>query len=434
MDIPLVSYISCIMSRLAYFDNDLFLEKYSEIFGNTSIQNQLPILKKTNISTIFKPIVKDLLKINNEVNKINYANKKYTISSKDVKYICISNSNYSSVYIVADKRTNCIFVSFRGTSSVKSALSYTKLTSISAYNTCSKNENGYLLGVFKIVTEIFYTIEESIHFLSTSFLKIKNPKIITTGHSLGGGCATIFSYLWVSYKKTDMKIVCNTFGSPRVMNAGTMEKYTKLIQDKKIMFRRFITNGDPFTKLPPNNIKTLKNNKTFYHPDDYDANIDYTSISCINQDKIKKVICDIKNKTKKRKIHLKYHALYLGVSYKHAAQGLTNLKKEIIRNTNGDTIGRIIVGGDNSPFKVSFFNFESVKHKDFGFIKRNTRKIAKLFITDYKHPDIYMNKTNFKNIIDNGLIMNDDELNPLNTGIYVPINNKVSVKPPLICV
>jgi hypothetical protein len=45
-----------------------------------------------------------------------------------------------------------------------------------------------------------------------------------------------------------------------------------------------------------------------------------------------------------------------------------------------------------------------------------------------------MNKTNFNNIIDNGVIMSNDQLNPLTTDIYVPINNKVAVKQPLICV
>ena len=112
-----------------------------------------------------------------------------------MKFIQISTSNYSSVYVIADKVQNTIFIGFRGTSSLKSGLSYTKLSSIMPYNVCSVNNDGYVLGVFKIITEIFYTINESIDFLSTNFLKNKNYKIVTTGHSLGGGCSpNIFVY------------------------------------------------------------------------------------------------------------------------------------------------------------------------------------------------------------------------------------------------
>ena len=209
MDIPLISSISSIMSRLSYFDNTHFLNKYLQIFNIDEVNHQILNFKHLDISNIFDLKIKNMISINKKVNKINYNDISTNLSSKDVQYISISTSNYSSVYIVANKLMNTIFVCFRGTYSVKSGLSYLKLSSISPKNICDDSYDGYLLGVFKIISEIFYTIEESINYLSRHFLNTNNIKIVTTGHSLGGGAASIFSYLWVKHQKKT-KIACIT--------------------------------------------------------------------------------------------------------------------------------------------------------------------------------------------------------------------------------
>ena len=166
-EIPLITYLSCIMSRLAYFNNDQFLNKYVEIFNISELSGQFKKLKNLNFSKtdIFGLKTDNLLEISKQINKINYTHKTDSnLSSSDIKYIIISTSNYSSVYLVADKRTNIIFIAFRGTSSIKSMLSYAKLTSFLQFITCNKktSKNGYMLGIFKIVGEIFYTISEGI--------------------------------------------------------------------------------------------------------------------------------------------------------------------------------------------------------------------------------------------------------------------------------
>ena len=430
MDIPLISSISSIMSRLSYFDNTQFLNKYLQIFNISELNNQIINIKDENIVNIFDLKIQNITKINKKINEINYNNKVTKLSSEDVQYISISTSNFSSVYIVANKLMNTIFVCFRGTYSVKSGLSYLKLSSITPKKICDGSDDGYLLGVFKIISEIFYTIEESINYLSTHFLKTSKIKIVTTGHSLGGGAASLFSYLWVKHKP-DLKIACITFGSPRVMNGPLIEKFNELIHNKVIMFNRYITNGDPFAKLP---ITSKKFVNSYYFPDDYDESLNFVAITCSDNKKTRKVLCNLKNKTKKRKINIKYHGMYLGISYKGAANKVTDLNKEIKRDLNHDTICRIIIGGNNDQCKAVFFNLNDAKIKHQKFITSKINKIKKTFFQiDYKHQDIYINTEMFEKLIENSHELDNDNLNPLSNEKLVKIQHKNS-KPSLICI
>jgi hypothetical protein len=411
------------MSRLCYFDDTQFLNKCLQIFNIPELNKQIINFKDENITDIFELKLKNMVQINKKINIINYNNKPndLDLSSENIQYISISTSNYSSVYIVANKLMNTIFVCFRGTYSVKSGLSYLKLSSISPKNICDDSNDGYLLGVFKIISEFFYTIEESINYLSTHFLKTSKIKIITTGHSLGGGAASIFSYLWVKHKP-DLKIACITFGSPRVMNGTLIEKFNELILNKVILFKRYITNGDPFAKLP---ITSKKFENSYYFPDDYDESLNFVAITCNNIKKTRKISCNLKNKTKKRKINIKYHGMYLGISYKGAANNVIDLNKEIKRDSNNDTICRIIIGGNNQKFKVVFFNLNEAKTKEHGFISSKIEKIKKTFFqVDYKHQDIYINKKMFEKLIKSSTDLDNENLNPLISDKIVKIQHK----------
>ena len=421
MDIPLISLLSCVMSRLIYFDDTQFLNKYLQIFNINELNKQIINLKNQDISNIFDLKIKNMIQINKQINEINYNNKPNILSSEYIQYISISTSNYSGIYIVANKLMNTIFVCFRGTYSVKSGLSYLKFSSFAPKNICYGSTDGYLLGVFKVISEIFYTIKESIDYLSTHFLKTSKIKIVTTGHSLGGGAASIFSYLWVKYNP-ELKIACITFGSPRVMNGPLIQKYNKLIHNKIIMFKRYITNGDPFAKLP---ITSKKFENSYYFPDDYDTSLNFVAITCKNIQKSRKVSCNLKNKTKKRKINIKYHGMYLGITYKSAANNVTNLKKEIKRDANNDTICRIIIGGNNEKFRVVFYNLNEAKNKKQEFISSKIDKIKKTFFqVDYKHQDIYINKQMFEKLIKNSTELDNENLNPLISNKIVKIQHK----------
>jgi hypothetical protein len=430
MDIPLISYISSILSRLSYMNNINFLHYYDEIFKIHELRSQLHKIKEVDDKNIFEPIVNNIDTINKQINAIT---KKHLVHKSDdssnVKYVCISTSNYSSVYIIADKLTNTIFISFRGTYSIKSALAYLKFTSFVPYQICKKSPDGVLLGIFKIIGEIFYTIKESIQFLSSSFLKNKNYKLVSTGHSLGGGCSQIFSYFLVK-QNPKIKITCVTFGGPRVFNKHLIEKFNNYIERNNIMFRRYVTNGDPIALLP---ITTNSGDDSYYHPDDKNDKFSYVAITCKNLKKTQKVICNIRSKTKKNKPSMKFHGMYLGVSYAGAGEDMTNLKKEIIRY-RGNTVCRIIFGGNNENSRAVFFLLDDIKtkSKSHSIVDEVIKKIKKKITTDYKHQDIYMNTTIFNKLLKKSFVLDEDNMNPTLFTELVEIEQD-NKKPELYC-
>ena len=226
MSIPLISYISCIYSRLSYLNPREFNASYSEIFSNKLILEQIKQIPTVSLTNLFHIDTKQIENCNEMVNKIIYLKKKEYVKNDNFMFFSISTSNYAGVFITADKTMNTITVSFRGTYSVKSALSYSKLSSLTPTVICNK-KGGVLIGIYKIIHEIFNTILECINFLKSENLK-KTPTVITTGHSLGGACATIFSYLY--YLNTKKPIICITFGSPRVLNYELIQKYNSFIK------------------------------------------------------------------------------------------------------------------------------------------------------------------------------------------------------------
>jgi predicted lipase len=422
MDIPLISHICSVLSRLSYMNNTNFLHHYIEIFKIPEFKSQLHKIKSVSNENIFEPIINNISVVNERINTITKIRYKHNndFDSSNIKYVSISTSNYSSVYIIADKLTNCIFIAFRGTYSIKSALSYLKLTSIKPYKTSKHSNNGILLGVFKIVGEIFYTICESINFLSKEFLKTRDYKLVTTGHSLGGGCAQIFSYLLIK-NKPKLKITCVTFGGPRTMNKSLIKKYNNYIENNVIMFRRYITNGDPIPFLP---FTTNSGNNSYYHPEEDNEKISFISFSCKNVLKTHKVSCNLHNKTKRIKPSPKYHSIYLGVYYKGAGEDLFKTTKEIERH-NGDTVCKINIGGNNEPYKAVFFLLDDLKMKTHvhNFFNKTIKKLKKIFTTDYKHQDIYMNTKVFNDLLKNSIILNEDNLNPITSDKFEKIEH-----------
>ena len=94
MDTPLISYISCILSRLSYMNNINFLHYYDEIFKIPKLKDQLHKIKEVRDEDIFEPIVNNIETINKKINIITKKHlvHKYDIST-NVKYISISTSN-----------------------------------------------------------------------------------------------------------------------------------------------------------------------------------------------------------------------------------------------------------------------------------------------------------------------------------------------------
>jgi hypothetical protein len=177
------------------------------------------------------------------------------------------------------------------------------------------------------------------------------------------------------------------------------------------MFKRYVTNGDPITLLP---LTTKRGNVSYYHPDEENEKMDYTAIVCRNVKKTQKALCNLRNKTKKHKPNLKFHGTYLGVSYSGAGEDITKISKEIVRS-GGNTVCRIIFGGNNEQSRAVFFLLDDLKTKTktSGIVTEVIKKLKKRFTTDYKHQDIYMNTTIFNNLLKKSVVLDDDNMNPL---------------------
>ena len=419
-DIHFISFLGATLARLAYFNDNKFLSKYNAIMGpviHPKILQGINGVPATNLAallddqTIFglnksttdifadyeyqyngKNFI-DFLRLNmpQNVNIINEDIKgvlNFPVPGQQtplemVKYISIGWSNYGEIYIVADKRMpNTIFLLFRGTYSAKTASLYSKPTSVIPLTTCKDsagNPEQFLYGIFKATSEMIHTIVEALRFLATDFLGATQPnsvKIFTTGHSLGGAMCSNFAYLWTGVKRTAPyntasysvladNIVCVSLGAPRCMSKSVAKKFCNFVTQKKILFLRITSRGDPVTALPP----SLPNKTAFQHPcsdsdvmrkeisEDCNANLEMRPLPNVNYEKN----LDCQNyKTRAYIPNPLSHTIYLDILYTKAVDIVNFLKgmgtsREVLRTSTKGTICRLIMG-QGSNYKVIFFD------------------------------------------------------------------------------
>lgn len=477
-NVPFITFICVILSKLAYLPDCGFLPRYEQIFGSekyvpviskicnrgqpvnylrTNIEyNPIPTsiltaIKEAHIQDIFsdQKIYKHCKNIefytdnhSNQqfVNFIKYAkffnflngstnkgeintNKniakndikntiKYSKNNTDekeyVKYISLAWSNYSIIYIVADKRTNSIFIIYRGTASIKGITSYINFNTFNKNGPCN-NDDAYIPGIFKITSEAIHTLIESISYLATNFLKASKPnsvKLIATGHSLGGAMATIFSYLYLGIRNNNLsnqhistlskQIVCISVGAPRCINASTLKKFNHFMNQNMIMYRRLVTKGDPVPLMPH------KAYFGYYHPGDdmkFNNGLEYCQSTYsgirgnfINYNK--------SSNCKNKEDHIMSfatenqsydHLNYLYISYLSLIPQSIN-QLEIPREVEtGDTLMRVIIGSIKNK-KVAFFNL--VKSRGI-----NYKKPLLKFLVDIHNQDILMTHKAFLKLV-----------------------------------
>ena len=420
-DIHFISFLGAILSRLAYLNDNKFLTSYNSIMGPVIHPQILQAINNVNQSNLYSLLDDqtlfglnkgqndifqnyeyqykgknyiDFIKLNmpQNVNIINgdiagnvsYPVKGQTAPLDAVKYISIGWSNYGEIYVVADKRMpNTLFLLFRGTYSAKTAALYSKPTSIIPLTVCNDaagQPEKFLYGIFKATSEMIHTVVEAMRYLATDFLGAKQPnsvKIFTTGHSLGGAMCTDFAYLWMGIKKTAPynvapynvladNIICVSLGAPRCMGSSVAEKFCKAASQKKILFLRITTNGDPVPALPPKtgfqhpcseNEEMRKNVSEACAPEltmrptpniNYDGNLD-----CLNY------------KGRVYVPNVLSHTVYLDILYIKAVDIVNFLKgigvqKEVVRGSDGSTLCRLIMG-QNANYKAIFFDVNKAR-------------------------------------------------------------------------
>lgn len=181
--------------------------------------------------------------------------------------ISVADSNYGDAIIIGSKKMpNLVWLAFRGTYSTKTAQSYAQMSSLNPVEVSKGTK--LLKGIAKIEFEILHTLLLAMNDVATNFLQTTSVIPAFTGHSLGGGLATILGLEYCV--KIDTKgpqtfspfipvPACITFGAPRVLSKTTSERLCNKIVSGNILFHRFSNYGDPVTALPPPGMG-------FYHP------------------------------------------------------------------------------------------------------------------------------------------------------------------------
>jgi hypothetical protein len=422
-DIHFISFLGSTLSRLAYMDDNKFLTHYSQIIGpviqpkilqginNVDSNNLGDLLDDQKIFGLdkspndifsnyeyqykgknFIDFIK--LKMPQNINIINNdikGNKSFPVPGQQtpldaVKYISIGWSNYGEIYVVADKRMpNTLFLVFRGTYSAKTTSLYSKPTSVVPLTVC-KNSKGesekFLYGIFKPTTEMIHTIIETMRYLAVDFLGATAPnsvKIFTTGHSLGGAMCSNFAYLWMGIKKTPPynsapynvladNIVCISLGAPRCMGSSVAKKFCNFASQKKILFLRITTRGDPVPGLPPK--------LGFEHPCSDDSKMRMEVVEDCNAQLIMRPtpnvnydgVLDCQNyKTRAYIPNPLSHTIYLYIVYTIAIDIVKFFKgigiaQEVSRGRDGSTICRLVMG-QSANYKAIFFDVNKARER-----------------------------------------------------------------------
>jgi len=422
-DIHFISFLGSTLSRLAYLNDNKFLTNYSAIMGpiiHTKILQGIDKVDSTNLADLLND--QKIFGLDKSPNDI-FSNYEYQYKGKNfidflrlnmpqninitngdligkiaipvpgqetpmdtVKYISIGWSNYGEIYVVADKRMpKTIFLIFRGTYSAKTAALYSKPTSLVPLTVC-KDSSGkpeqFLYGIFKPSTEMIHTIIEAMRYLAIDFLKASQPnsiKIFTTGHSLGGAMCTNFAYLWMGIKKTAPynaapynvladNIVCVSLGAPRCMGSLVAKKFCNFAAEKKLLYLRIITRGDPVPALPP---------KTgFQHPCSEDNNMRMEIFEGCNPQLTMRPTPNVNYngyldcQNYNPRIYAPNplsHTIYLDILYLKAVDIMKFIKgmgiaQEVSRGPDKSTICRLIMG-ENTVYKAIFFDVNKAREK-----------------------------------------------------------------------
>ena len=384
-------------------DYDYKIDSYFNPYAGVSRIQFIPIAKRINF--ILNEVSESQSAIT-DPKELAYCKTLKNMTSpppNQLRFVTINTSNYGTIYIMRDIRMpNIIFIIFRGTNSLKSAESYSNSKSaipiwISdlAGTTTTTTKEKYLEGIYKLLNDTIHLIMDAIAFLSqdVGFLTGGDKiKIITTGHSLGGGLCTIFSTLVESHIKAHLankaahfdkinfdQVGCISVASPRVMSTElaiyVCENYTKPKEGNpsKIFYIRLTSRGDPVPDLP---FKAAG----FGHPCSEDitgrknvyenCNASLNTLDALQTSLVPKYDKPLNCLTENSYFNSNNmkspfaHLLYLDISFRHAANisAFINIKRftpdpqEVKPDLNGNAVCRLMFLNDDNKFKIVFFD------------------------------------------------------------------------------
>lgn len=140
---------------------------------------------------------------------------------------------------------NSILVAFRGSQELRDWLTDANIIRVNMdlHNVPDNERPKAHWGILRQ----FRSVEDKItNYIDKSLEENKNIKnIVYTGHSLGGGLATI-ALMNYSHKYTNLKHMCVTFGAPRVGD----KDFRKRFESKSSFSKRYVNYYDPVPSLP----------------------------------------------------------------------------------------------------------------------------------------------------------------------------------------
>ena len=481
-NVHFISLYGVILSRLAYMNDNKFLDSYCAIFGPIVSPQILKAIDSVSANELNNEIRdQDIFRLksgggnesldkyqytfNNErflaFNSLNIPKNVNIVTGEiggtivpvlsglpptpgEVKYISIGWSNYGEVYVVADKRMpNTILLIFRGTYSAKTAALYSKPTSLVPLDVGCANKDRFLYGIFKTSVELIHTTVEAMSYLANDFLGAKEPnsiKVFTTGHSLGGALCTNFAYLWKSIKETSpynaapynvlsSKIICMSVGAPRCMSDSVATKFSNLIKNNDILYLRITTRGDPVPGLPPKSgyVHPGSNDEAMRKIVSEDCNANLTARGKINVNYDASLDCQ-NYKTRAYVPNPLSHTIYLNIVFTNAVDIVNFLKgmgtsKEVMRMPDGATVCRVIIGSINN-YKAGFFDVSKARSTTGGGFGGAVPEDVKMTNVAFKQ---------LVTIIDGSPPLAINNLSPLSGPIVDPFTNVTTPGPILGC-
>ncbi len=286
------------LTQAAYFSR-LSYELNPVITAMSQLTNYNPIVFNTALSLIRRKYSR--YRTNNlQINNINEGIDKGSIYY--IKKGLIETPCYLQLLDYTNINENCpyageriLYVAFRGTISLKSALTNAKATpaSLTKLFTVSNFEGINGMDAFKNELErtngamfsshygFIENLEPLIHNILNQieiYLKDNKPinKIIITGHSLGGANATLFSMILAGFKKAGVSLLqntsihCITFGAPKLFSDYARNVFNNMLDNKILTLDRIanrigsILIGSVSAGVSMNLVPTIPPN--FVHP------------------------------------------------------------------------------------------------------------------------------------------------------------------------
>ena len=140
---------------------------------------------------------------------------------------------------------NSILCAFRGTENLRDWLTDANMIRV-PMDLTGVQDSKRPLAHWGILRQ-FRSVEKKItNYIDNELMQNKEIKnIVYTGHSLGGGLATI-ALMNYSHKYPQLKHMCVTFGAPRVGNS----KFRNIFNERCCFTKRYVNYFDPVPSLP----------------------------------------------------------------------------------------------------------------------------------------------------------------------------------------